>query len=389
MTGRLGITWGLSSLHGWGVFGLNLVRTLLAHQDRGWPRPLLLNETPLGAVDPAFHDMLAPLIAEHERLISGSAHLAQVGLRDTVVLHSSGNGLTHNEVSARFRGERNVGFTFFEETDIPEPALAAVRTMDRMLTGSMWNRNVLIAKGVPEAVCVHQGVDSALLAPRAKAGRFDGRFVVFGGGKLEFRKGQDIALAAFREFHARHPDSLLVTVWQNPWPDSIATLAESPHLLTLPNDGPPQTAIPAWSVTEGVPEGAHIDLGAVSNTALPEILAEADAALFPNRCEGGTNLALMECMALGLPCVASLNTGHADIVDDTVAYPLTRQGAVVGRPGSREGWGESDVAEAVERLEEIYANRAEAVSRGQRARDRMAGMTWETQVGKLIEALPS
>jgi glycosyltransferase involved in cell wall biosynthesis len=388
MQGRLAITWGLSSLHGWGVFGLNLVKELTKGSANGWPRPLLLNETPLGAIDPALHAFLQPLIDERERTVQGSAHMAQVGLRDTVVLHSSGNGLVHNDISARFRGERNVGFTFFEQTDIPADAIDTVKTMNGMLTGSSWCRDILVDRGVDHVQCVHQGIDTELFSPRPASGRLKDRFVVFAGGKLEFRKGQDIALAAFRAFHRRHPDALLLTVWQNPWPESIKSLAESSHVSSLPADGLPDQVLPAWTAAEGIPAGAHIDAGTIANTALPDLLAEANAALFPNRCEGGTNLALMECMAMGLPCVVSMNTGHLDIADADNAFPLVKQSPVTDAANARQGWGESDVDEAVERLEEIYADRLEAKRRGGNARKRMTGMTWSRQVAKLVSALP-
>ncbi len=388
MQGRLGITWGLSSLHGWGVFGLNLVKQLSRGNANGWPRPMLLNETPLGAIDPTLHASLSPLIEEREWIVQNSAHMAQVGLSDTVVLHSSGNGLVHNDISARFRGERNVGFTFFEQTDIPTAAIDAVKTMDGMLTGSDWCRDILVDRGVAHVQCVHQGIDTELFSPRPASGRLKDRFVVFAGGKLEFRKGQDIALAAFRAFHARHPEALLLTVWQNPWPENVKSLAESGHIASLPTEGAADRVIPAWTVAEGIPAGAHIDAGAIVNTALPALLAEADAALFPNRCEGGTNLALMECMAMGLPCVVSMNTGHLDIADTDNAYPLTRQMPVANARNARQGWGESSVDEAVERLEEIYADRLEAKRRGGNARKRMTGMTWSRQVAKLVSALP-
>ena len=44
--------------------------------------------------------------------------------------------------------------------------------------------------------------------------------VIFSGGKLELRKGQDLVVAAFKIFHARHPDALLISSWQNGWPES-------------------------------------------------------------------------------------------------------------------------------------------------------------------------
>ncbi len=40
-----------------------------------------------------------------------------------------------------------------------------------------------------------------------------GKFVVFSGGKLEFRKGQDLAVAAMRIFMQRHSDVVFITAW--------------------------------------------------------------------------------------------------------------------------------------------------------------------------------
>lgn len=385
MEGRLGLTWGLSSIHGWGVFGINLVRTLLNRQNQGWPRPLLLNETPLPFIAEDTRPLLTPLIEEQQRLAKNSAHLQHVGLRDTLVLHSSGNGLIHNDLSARYAGARNFGFTFFEETAIDDGAINAAARFDGMRTGSDWNRDHLISRGLKDVVCVHQGVDSETFRPRDASDRFAGRFVIFSGGKLEYRKGQDLVVAAFKAFHARHSDALLVTVWQNPWPDSVGTLTESIHLKGLPvTGGDPAKTLPAWTTTEGIADGAHIDFGVVGNSALPELLREADAAVFPNRCEGGTNLAAMECMASGIPCVMSMNTGHLDIAAADNCFPLTRQTPLADPQARRLGWGESDVEEIVERLEEIYTDRAEATARANQAVAAMRLMSWDNQVKKLV-----
>ena len=47
---------------------------------------------------------------------------------------------------------------------------------------------------------------------------------------------------------------------------------------------------------------------------MPDVLRRADVALFPNRCEGGTNLVAMEAAAVGVPVVLSANTGHLDVI---------------------------------------------------------------------------
>jgi len=388
MENRIGLTWGLSSIHGWGVFGINLVKELLMNRAKGWPEPLLLNETQLPTINDAYHPMLTPLIEEHAKLARDSAHLQQVGLKDVLVLHSSGNGLIRTPISDCYSGQRNFGFTFFEETNIPEAAIDHAKGMDGMCTGSEWNAAHLRDCGIKNVACIHQGVDTGVFQPRPSANHFEGKFVVFAAGKLEFRKAQDLVVAAFKRFVARRPDTLLVTVWQNPWPDSAKTMSESTYVSSLPNLGnDPAAAIMAWTKAEGIPEGAHIDLGVVGNADLPHMLCDVDVAVFPNRCEGGTNLALMECMASGIPCVVSMNSGHLDIATKDNCYPLHHQKPVDDQLGYRQIWGESDVDEIVEQLDAAYLNLGHAKSIGARGEERMHQMTWAKQIEALIRSL--
>jgi glycosyltransferase involved in cell wall biosynthesis len=112
---------------------------------------------------------------------------------------------------------------------------------------------------------------------------------------------------------------------------------------------------------------------------MPTILREMDAAVFTNRSEGGTNLVAMECMACGLPVILSGNTGHLDLIEKNNCYPLTDQRDVGDRwnsLGDIRCWGESQVEEVVERLEQIFADRAEAKRRGLRAARMMQRLTW-------------
>jgi glycosyltransferase involved in cell wall biosynthesis len=75
-------------------------------------------------------------------------------------------------------------------------------------------------------------------------------------------------------------------------------------------------------IRSGCARGQILDLGAVPNREKPSILCEMDVAVFPNRCEGGTNLVAMECMACGLPVILSRNTGHLDLIDGDNCFAL-------------------------------------------------------------------
>ena len=123
---------------------------------------------------------------------------------------------------------------------------------------------------------------------------------------------------------------------------------------------------------------------------MPTLLREMDVAVFPNRCEPGTNLVAMECMACAVPVVLSRNTGHLDIAFDDCVYPLTRQGKVAPLPEiarGTDGWGESEVDEIVEALETVWRDRAEAARRGLKGAQRIAPLSWVNQIGELKRTL--
>uniref|UniRef100_A0ACD5GUW0 Glycosyltransferase n=1 Tax=Desertifilum tharense IPPAS B-1220 TaxID=1781255 RepID=A0ACD5GUW0_9CYAN len=132
---------------------------------------------------------------------------------------------------------------------------------------------------------------------------------------------------------------------------------------------------------------AIIDVGIVPNALVVQILREADVAVFPNRAEGGTNLAAMESLACGVPTILSANTGHLDLIDEAHCYSLKTQNPVQPTaqfPGT-EGWGESQVDEVVEMLEQVYQNRACACQKGLAAAQFMQRLSWENQVNHLLQ----
>lgn len=285
-------------------------------------------------------------------------------------------------------GQPTIGVAFLEEATLSLAGRQRAERLALTIAGSSWNERVLRANGIVATTTVLQGVDTSLFHPAPKADIFPGRFVIFSGGKLEFRKGQDLALAAFRAFHQRHPEALLLTAWHCLWSQLSIGAASHPG-ISAPRLGPDGTAdIMTWAVENGVPADAIVAIGQTPNIAMPHVIRQADVALFANRAEGGTNLVAMECMACGIPTILSNNTGHLDLLRrEGVALALRAQGKVA-RPGvDTTDWGESDVEEMVESLETVWRDRARAAEMGQRSAAFMQEMTWTTQVGKLIRAI--
>src|SRR5207249_2993783 len=118
----------------------------------------------------------------------------------------------------------------------------------------------------------------AVFRPRGARRRRD-RFTIFSGGKLEYRKGQDIVVAAFREFHRRHPDSRLMIAWHNHWPHTMKEIGTAGHVRGVPPvDATHRADMTAWLAANGVPANAVIDLGLRGNADMAACVARADVA---------------------------------------------------------------------------------------------------------------
>ena len=61
-------------------------------------------------------------------------------------------------------------------------------------------------------------------------------FVIFSGGKFEFRKGQDIVIKAFRHLQDKYRDVNLITSWFNSWDFSFNTMSMSNYPITQLSD---------------------------------------------------------------------------------------------------------------------------------------------------------
>ena len=228
------------------------------------------------------------------------------------VIHAFGNN--PREEGVALWGDRNIGMIFYEDTRFDPTSLDLLRRMDVVVCGSRYNETLLREAGLDNVRTVWQGIDPTETRPQPRLRRWGDKFVVFSGGKLEFRKGQDIVLAAFRRFQQSHPDALLVTAWHSFWPRAALTMAESTLLSASPEVRDNTTQIGQWAADNGVPPENFVDLGLISRPLIAEVMSECDVAVFPNRCEGGTNLVAMEALACGVSTVVAANSGQLDLL---------------------------------------------------------------------------
>ena len=97
------------------------------------------------------------------------------------------------------------GRDLFECSRFSARDLDILRSFDLVVSGSRWNQALLQRQGVQRARLVHQGVDTALFNPEPVPRLLKRSLVIFSGGKLENRKGQDIVIAAFQAAPALLP----------------------------------------------------------------------------------------------------------------------------------------------------------------------------------------
>jgi len=388
LTKNIGIGWQLHDRTGWGVYGINLTLQLQSHQDFS---PTLLFPTGKLPEHPLQRVKLQPAIKKFNTLTNALTHIPDFNptSENLTILYGLGNNFIYNK--SPLDSPNKVGVIFFENTIFSQAGRERAQLFPLIITGSHWNEEVLKGQRFTSQIeTVIQGIDPTIFHPATKTGLFKERFVIFSGGKLEYRKGQDLVIAAFKIFHQRHPEALLLAAWHNSWPDSMSEITTAGHVSGLPDkkQNQPQ-AITDWLLKNGLAEDSFIVLPETPNIYMAPIMREADAALFPNRGEGGTNLVAMEALACGIPTILAANSGQLDFAKVKICYPLQDQGQVqttAYMPGV-EGWGESKIDEIVAVLEDIYTHPDRARQRADRAADYMQNFTWEIQIDKLLQKL--
>jgi glycosyltransferase involved in cell wall biosynthesis len=354
MARKVLMRWQASSFFGWGLLGLNLFELWTADPDIQPLMGLPIAPRDLAGIDPLRHAVMQPAVVASnqflERLAAGNAGLQEEGV---VVIDSFGNELAPAATRVGHVGVRNVARCIFENTRIE--SARPVEGYDDLLCASQWSAGLLRGITNRPVTMIHEGIDHSLFFPGPRSGVLDRDcFYVFTGGKIEFRKAQDLVLLAFREFAAHHDDAVLVAAWNSPWPgNSVGFQGSLPAPLHAGPNG--VLELRRWVAENGINPHQFIELPMMPNFLMPAVLREMDCALQVSRCEACTNLPAKEAMACGVPVILANNTGTRDLIDVDNCVALNSQDRVVGQPGvGTDGWGESRVEEIVAALEKLY-----------------------------------
>ena len=300
------------------------------------------------------------------------------------VVHPVLHAITDHQLrpwSLELKGSTNVGYTFFEVDRLSTESVQNGRKyFDTIVTGSTWCENVLRRHGLAQVQTIVQGIDPQLFnTARSEKELFQDRFVVFSGGKFELRKGQDIVIRAFKVLHDRHADVLLVNAWYNPWPFSMQTMSGSPYIRCNIGEQDYLSNINAILHENGIDLKRVVTVMPHPNAQMAKIYKNTDIGLFPNRCEGGTNLVLMEYMACGKPVIASFSSGHQDILsaENSIRIQRMRQMSIQSGGAVHGLWDDPDLDEVIAHLEAAYQNRSPLQDIAAKAGKDMAELTWQ------------
>ncbi len=293
------------------------------------------------------------------------------------------------------RGSRTIGYTFFEE-NILEPAWLenGRRNFDLITTGSEWCTQTLKNYGLENVHTVVQGIDPTLFfswpddaaSPRLF---LRDRFVIFSGGKFELRKGQDLVIRAVKVILERHSDAFFINAWFNPWQQSVDTMRVA-RICGWPTvSGNFVDVMNRILAENGVDLKRTLTLAARANALTPRIYRNTDVGIFPNRCEGGTNLVLMEYMAGGKPVIATASTGHGDIVrpENALVIKTPTEKMYQGPAGPVARWPEPDLDDIVDKLEWAYQHRPEMAALGAKAGADLARLPWSRTAEEFLKLL--
>ncbi len=369
----------LGSSHGWGVLGKSVARELARLE------PVRIISEPFSMS--TIGDALEFLELQSLSLGADEAAMLLAGNGSRVLDGPLLQGMGDERLLPRrpqLHAKTTFGYSVFEN-NLLQPAWVenGRRCFRKVVAGSSWCARVLTDAGLAGVEVVLHGIDPRIFHPAAdeNQGRefFADKFVVFSGGKFELRKGQDIVIRAYKVLQDRHPDVLLVNAWFNPWPAIFETMRHTRLIRFAPPRGAYPGVINQILADNGLDRHRVITCPQQLNLAMARIYRNTDVGLFPNRCEGGTNLVLMEYMACGKPVVAVNTTGHADIVKTSNALVLGTKGETTihddnNLPVAR--WPEPDLDDAIDKLEWAYQNREKMRALGQQAAKELAERTW-------------
>lgn len=284
------------------------------------------------------------------------------------------------------RAKENYGYAVFENELTPN-SIENSKLYTKIVTASTWNYEKLKAAGIHNAGLAIQGVDTEMFYPDT-AKRSENLFVIFSGGKFEIRKGQDIILKAVSILQKKYPDIILLNAWYNAWIDSMRLMRFSNFMKYDEKGSTWDEFMNNIYYCNDIDPQKVFTLPLVPNKDLRQVYLKSDIGLFPNRCEGGTNLVMMEYMACGKPVIGSYNTGQKDVLTDNNCLLLKQMKEFKLFDSENwmfADWEEPSLDEIIEKIEFAYHNRETIKKIGMEGAQSMKKFAWSKTAENIIK----
>lgn len=276
------------------------------------------------------------------------------------------------EYENKIKGTETIGLAVFENNLLSKSDLDILnRNYDSIITACKWCEDSLIEAGYKNKLkSITHGIDPLVFNESySEKEFFKDKFVIFSGGKFEFRKGQDIVIKAIKILQEKYDDVVLVASWFNLWPNSLRTMNASKLIKFVEGEKDYIKMMENILSINGIDLNKVVLINYQSNYLMNRVYRNSDIGLFPNRCEAGTNIVLMEYMACGKPTIASYSSGNKDVIRDDYSlivkdikqFPITFGGKDIGQ------WDEPNLEEVVSHLEWAYHNRDRIKELGKKA----------------------
>ena len=386
------IDWPLTPYTGWGSYGIQLAQALIARNQIRVVVSCKADRSP--HCDPIWLLQLDAIEEFSKQLINRIKEEPNSVLKTNskIAMGPIGNLIP----PLRIYAEHQVGVAFFERSSVNEEFKQGLGKYSLVITGSNWNQKILTENGINHAEMIHQGVDRSRFNSIPIPKLLNRPFVIFAGGKLEARKGQDIIIEAFKRFNKYCPNAILIACWGNIGNVGLKTISASKYVTESPENGDAKSLF-KWLIKNDIAQNNLMVPEIMANSHLPNIIKQADVAVFTSRCEGGTNLMAMETLACGIPTLVSANTGHLDLIEMGMAHLIAVGSEGIGKVpasitadygGDEEAqWGETNPDELVECWLRLWKEKDVWREKGIIGEKSMNAMSWQNSMNKLLELL--
>jgi glycosyltransferase involved in cell wall biosynthesis len=287
-----------------------------------------------------------------------------------------------------FCGFPMIGFPIFEDEQLPERSLQIVSQLDAVLQPSHWGKTALEKQGIRNVHVVPGGYNPAIFFPgkqleeRLERIRKQGvSFVHI--GKCEGRKSSAEILRTFCRANegTKQRSNLLFHVY-NPFDDNWLDTVR----------GILQTAGFTQSGTHFMRGNCRVVVpqGRIRREEVSELYQMADFGIWASKAEGW-NLPLIECIASGLPCLTTDNTGQSEFIRAGI-YPeeLIVRCSPINPDGEKTLGRSIDEDNLVEKIAAIMNKPERFLGLGGKCLESIRSFTWEhsaKQMGKVLQEM--